>query len=120
MEDISKIIQAIRFLSRNQKSIIRSLFESNSSFSIESFNQKLAILSLQDRGLIEIDGNHVSLSTLGKDVVKYWHDQLSQESPPRKSSNKWDDSRQKSLEKSNELLELYKQGLFEWKRNNYA
>ena len=111
MEDISKIIQAIRFLSRNQKSIIRSLFESNSSFSIESFNQKLAILSLQDRGLIEIDGNHVSLSTLGKDVVKYWHDQLSQESPPRKSSNKWDDSRQKSLEKSNELLELYKQGL---------
>jgi transcription elongation factor Elf1 len=110
-DNTSKIREAIRLLSHNQKSIIRLLFESDSCLSIESFNRQYAISSLQGRDLVEIDDNQVSLSQLGRDVVEYWREQENSEVPCLKSSTELNDSRQKRLEKSNHFLELYKQGL---------
>jgi Probable Zinc-ribbon domain/Sigma-70, region 4 len=115
MNNKSKIQKIIQLLSKNQQSIIRSLFESNVLLPIESFHPTTAILSLRDRDLIEIEGEYISLSILGKDIAEYWRDRENSDIPVQDSSTEFDNStqkfRQKRLEKSNHFLELYKQGL---------
>ncbi len=112
MDNAPNVEEAAKWLSQNQKFIIKSLFQSESSLPTHFFGYgKNVILKLQDRGLIEIGEEKVSLTTLGMDVIEYWQNRKLNELKPPKIPGKDEARTQQRLEKSNQLLELYKQGL---------
>jgi Hypothetical methyltransferase/Type III restriction enzyme, res subunit/Probable Zinc-ribbon domain len=104
MENTSNVKEAAKSLSQKQKSILRSLLQFNSALPIQFFDsEKAVVLKLQERCLIEIQNEQVFLTVLGRDVLDYWENQ--------NSSALNDARKQQKLEKSNQFLELYKQGL---------
>jgi transcription elongation factor Elf1 len=112
MENTSNVTEAAKRLSQKQKSILRSLFQFNSPLPIQFFDsEKTVVLKLQDRCLIEVKNEQVSLTTLGKSVSAYWQNQRSNESASQNPSALNNARKQQRLEKSNQFLELYKQGL---------
>jgi hypothetical protein len=112
MEYASNAIEASKGLSQKQKSILRSLFQFNSAVPTKFFDsEKAVVLKLQDKCLIEIQNESAFLTTLGKDVLAHWQNQKFDESKPQISSTLHDARKQQRLEKSNQFLELYKQGL---------
>lgn len=112
MENVSNITEAAKRLSQKQKSILRSLFQFNSPLPIQFFDsKKTVVLKLQDRGLVEIHDEQVSLTTLGRGVSEYWQSRKINELKSSSPSPKNEALKQERLEKSNQILELYKQGL---------
>jgi hypothetical protein len=107
MENSSDILEAAKRLSYNQKLIIKSLCIF--SCPLQSFSSaKAVVLKLQDRGLVEIKDEQVSLTSLGKALCDHWQNPIQEE---RKISSNFDTRKQQRLDKSNQFLELYKQGL---------
>jgi hypothetical protein len=98
--------------------ILRSLYSSPQP--IEQFSViRKSLQNLQDRGLIEIKNDQASLTERGIAVCEYWKEQnianfgsLSKsEDENVKEPSKREQLNQARLEKSNQFLELYKQGL---------
>jgi hypothetical protein len=112
MENTLDIIEAARRLSQIQKSIIRSLSQFKVPVPIQFFDpDKIVILKLQGRGYVVIQNERVSLTSLGINISEYWQNQkLNELNSPKISSIK-EASKQQKIEKSNQFLELYKQGL---------
>lgn len=118
MDNAHEIREAIKGFGRNQTLILRSLYLS--PLPIKQFSSvKNTISNLQNRRLIELSGDQVSLTGLGQAVCEAWQDQNSEKSEflpetnnsQKKESPKLTQLRQAKLEKSNQFLELYKQGL---------
>jgi hypothetical protein len=112
MENILDIIKAAKKLNKNQKSIIRWLFQVESPVPTQFFDfDNNDILKLQDSGFITIQNEQVSLANIGVSVLDYWE---SQKTNKINSSNlvfNMEESKQQKIEKSNQFLALYKQGL---------
>jgi transcription elongation factor Elf1 len=120
MENLSDVIEAAKQIGKSQKAIMESLFEVKSSLSIRFFgSNKNPIFKLQDKGIVQIEEDQVYLTDLGQDVYclcqgKYDEEVNSLndvEKKQRKESSKFTALKQERLEKSNQFLELYKQGL---------
>jgi transcription elongation factor Elf1 len=118
MDDAHKIREATKGLGRNQRLILSSLYLSPRP--IKQFSSvKSAILNLQSRELIALSEDQVFLTDLGQAVCEAWQEQNSEKSEflpetndsQKKDSPKLTQLRQAKLEKSNQFLELYKQGL---------
>lgn len=111
MENLSDVIEAAKHLSQNQKSIIKSLSQFGVPVTINFFDpNKTVIVKLQERGIVTIQDEKVSLTSLGINISKFWRDQASDMLESRKISTKKEAAKQERLEKSNQFLELYKQG----------
>ena len=111
MENVSNITEAAKRLSQQQKSILRSLLF-NSPLPIQFFDsKKTVVLKLQDRGLVEIHDEKVSLTTLGRGVSEYRQSRKINELKSSSPSPKNEALKQERLERSKQILELYKQGL---------
>jgi transcription elongation factor Elf1 len=117
MENESNILEAAQKLSINQKFIIKSLIEFSQPLQFFGSN-KSGVLRLQHRGIVDIKDEDVFLTPLGKVIAESWQNPTIHESEHSKTSpedkdgsRKRIENRQKKLEKSNEFLELYKQGL---------
>ncbi|XGB40298.1 MAG: hypothetical protein LVT47_06405 [Cyanobacteria bacterium LVE1205-1] len=118
MYNADKIREAIKGFGRNQKHILKSLYLSPRP--IKHFSSvKSAVFNLQNRGLIELRGDQVFLTELGQAVCEAWQEQNDGESDSlsetnceqKKEPSKLTQLRQAKLERSNQFLELYKQGL---------
>jgi hypothetical protein len=84
MDNIQEITKVTKYLSYNQKTLIRFLKRFESPLPANLFGQKSSIISLYNRGLIERDGEYILLSALGKDVLKYWYERLNEPRVPRR------------------------------------
>jgi hypothetical protein len=120
MENLSDIIEAAKGIGKNQKAIIESLLEIESSIPIRVFkSDKLAILKFQNKGIVQIEEDRISLTDLGRAVYELLQGKYDEEinllneakKKERKESSKFAELRQAKIEKSNQFLELYKQGL---------
>jgi hypothetical protein len=112
MKNTLNTVEAAKRLSQNQKSIIKTLFQFGVPVTIEFFDSgKAVILNLQDRGFVSIQNEQVSLTTLGVNISEYWQNQKLEALNSPKVSLEKEAHKQQRLEKSNEFLELYKQGL---------
>lgn len=118
MENAQNISETTRRLSKSQKLILQLLY--TSPHPIKKFNSvKDTILNLQAKSLIELKAEQVSVTSLGQAIYESWQEKDSgvSDSPSepqngeRKQLSKSDKIRQRKLEKSNQFLELYKQGL---------
>ncbi|MEL7505445.1 MAG: sigma factor-like helix-turn-helix DNA-binding protein, partial [Cyanobacteria bacterium J06554_6] len=118
MNKLFKIREATKKLGRNQKLILKSLHQSPQS--VKQFSSvKSTVLNLQGRELIEIKNNEVYLTELGQAVCEYWQQQnkngSTSESGPdkqeREISSRSVQLTAAKLEKSNQFIKLYKQGL---------
>ncbi len=118
MENAPNILETTKGLHRNQRLILQSLYTSPHSIKIFSFN-KNTILNLQAKGLVELKNEQVSLTSLGQAICDLWQEKGSKisdsSSEPEKGeaqkSSKSAKLSQEKLEKSNQFLDLYKQGL---------
>jgi hypothetical protein len=109
MENTSNILETAKRLGKSQKLVIKSLLQFKSSLPIEFFgSDKGVILTLQDRGLVEIKNDHVFLTSLGRELCEQWQTPKNKE---RKISPETEARQEQRLAKSNQFLELYKQGL---------
>jgi hypothetical protein len=117
VESLFKINQS---LPESQRTIVKSLFEAKASLSIKFFSSdKIAISKLLDKGIVQIKEDQISLTELGRGVYylcqgKYDGEVKSLndiEKKQRGDSSKLTERKQAKLEKSNQFLELYKQGL---------
>jgi hypothetical protein len=112
MEVTLDVAEATKRLSQNQKSIIKSLSQFGVPVTINFFDSnKTVIVKLQERGLVTIQNEQVSLTLLGISISEFWKNQANETLEPRKTSAKNEALQQERLEKSNHFLELYKQGL---------
>lgn len=68
-----------------------------------------ALSSLEEKGLIEQRNNEIYISQLGQEVTEYLQEQKS--SQVKSSTSKYQVNLQAKLDKSNEMLDLYRQGL---------
>jgi hypothetical protein len=88
-------------------------------FNLDSTESQQTLSSLQTRGLIELREDQVLLTELGQAVCEAWQEQNDEESDSlsetngeqKKESPRSTQLKQAKLEKSNQFLELYKQGL---------
>jgi Hypothetical methyltransferase/Probable Zinc-ribbon domain/Type III restriction enzyme, res subunit len=111
MENLVDVIEAAKHLSQNQKSIIKSLSQFGVPVTINFFDSnKTVIVKLQERGLVVIQDEKVSLTSLGTNVLKFWRERASDILESRKTTLKNEASKQERLERSNQFLELYKKG----------
>jgi Probable Zinc-ribbon domain len=111
MENLSDVIGAAKHLSQNQKSIIKSLSQFGVPVVISFFDSgEAVILNLQNRGLVEIKNGYVSLATLGTVLLQHWENQKNNSLRPSEISTKKEVNKQERIGKSNQFLELYKQG----------
>ncbi|MBD1995251.1 DEAD/DEAH box helicase family protein [Leptolyngbya sp. FACHB-541] len=117
MDNADKLREATKGFGKNQTLILRSLYLSPQP--VEQFSSvKDTVLNLQDRGLIKLEDNRVFLTSLGQAVCESWQEQKNDQSSRlleldgegTKELPKPNKLRQAKLEKSNQLLELYKQG----------
>jgi Hypothetical methyltransferase/Probable Zinc-ribbon domain/Type III restriction enzyme, res subunit len=119
MENLSDVIEAAKGIGKKHKEIIEVLLEVQSSSPIRCFksSEKLAILKLQNKGIVQIEDDLISLTDLGRDVdeflqVKYDEEINSLNDVEKKEINESSKfaERRADLEMSNQFLELYKQG----------
>jgi Hypothetical methyltransferase/Probable Zinc-ribbon domain/Type III restriction enzyme, res subunit len=122
MEITSDILEAARNLSTGQKKIIESLRKGSLPFQPLTSTRKV-IFDLKDKGFIEIKDDQLNLTALGHDILHYLDglclDSMSSTSNSEEDSLKINCKtlsrsrvlREQKLEKSNQFLELYKQGL---------
>jgi hypothetical protein len=109
MDNTSNISEAAKKLGKSQKLIIKSLLQFNSSLPIEFFgSEKAVILNLQDKGFVEIKDVNVFLTALGRQLWEEWQTPKNKE---QKISPEVEVRKEERLAKSNQFLELYKQGL---------
>jgi Probable Zinc-ribbon domain len=117
MENLSDIIEAAKGIGKSQRAIVESLFEVKSSLSIQFFgSNKSVVFKLQTKGIAQIEKDRVSLTDLGRDVCDLWKGRYDEEinilnRTERKELSISTERKQAKLEKSNQFLELYKQGL---------
>ena len=119
MDDAYNIREARKGFGRMQKLILQSLYLSSEP--IKKFTSvKSTLLNLQDRGLVQLKDDRVSLTDLGQAVCQIWLGQNDDgrvdispeaESESKKESSKLTKIREAKLDKSNQFLELYQQGL---------
>ncbi len=119
MDDAYNIREATKGFGRMQKLILQSLYLSSEP--IKKFTSvKSTLLNLQDRGLVQLKDDQVSLTDLGQAVCQIWQGQNDDggvdfspeaESESKKESSKLTKIREAKLEKSNQFLDLYQQGL---------
>ena len=118
MDNEDKIREATKGFGRNQTYILRSLHLS--PLPLKQFSSlKSTVLNLQDRELVELKGNQISLTELGQAVCELWQKQndgkleflFETDQEVKDDAPKSRKLRQENLEKSNQFLELYKQGL---------
>lgn len=118
MENSLDTLKATKGLGKNQKLILQSL--SISPHPVKQFNSvKKIVLNLQARGLVELKDEEVTLTLLGQATCEFLQKQndgelefsFEPDDGKRKESSHWARLRQAKLEKSNQFLELYKQGL---------
>jgi hypothetical protein len=119
MDDAYNIREATKGFGRNQRLILSSLYLSPQP--IKKFTSiKITILNLQERGLVQLKDDQVFLTDFGQAICEFWHEQNSNgksdflskpDKEQRKESPRLTQLRQAKLEKSNQFLELYKQGL---------
>lgn len=114
MNDAYNIQEAIKGLGKNQKLILNSLYLSSRPI-IEFSLTKKTILNLQERGLVQLQDGQISLTDLGRASCEFWKNELEYSSTSvsniKKVSSTITKLREAKLEKSNQFLELYKQGL---------
>lgn len=113
------IREATKGFGRNQRLILSSLYLNPQS--IKKFTSvRNTILNLQDRGLVQLENDQISLTDFGQSVCESWREQddnsklgfLSElDNDQKKEPSKSTQLKQVKLEKSNQFLELYKQGL---------
>jgi hypothetical protein len=109
MDNTSNILETAKRLSQKQKSILKSLFQFKSSLPIEFFGSyRAVIVTLQNRGFVEIKNDHVFLTSLGEKLCEEWQTRKNEE---RNISPEAEALKEQRLAKSNQFLELYKQGL---------
>ncbi|MEG4327308.1 zinc-ribbon domain-containing protein [Microcoleus sp. herbarium5] len=119
MDDAYNIREGTKGFGRMQKLILQSLYLSSEP--IKKFTSvKRTLLNLQDRGLVQLKDDRVSLTDLGQAVCEIWQGQNDDggvdflpeaESESQKESSKLITKiREAKLQKSNQFLELYKQG----------
>ena len=107
MDEICSLQKASRGLHRSQKDILKS-FQGMLSQPLDNFDlMKSAVISLEKRGLIEVIDKQVFLLPEGKTLLEEWQNPTFNEVTPSFVA----ESRQRKLEKGNQFLELYKQGL---------
>lgn len=122
MDDAHKIRESTKRLGRQQRLTLESLYESSQPimiFNLDSTESQQTLSSLQTRGLIELREDQVLLTELGQAVCEAWQEQNDEESDSlsetngeqKKESPRSTQLKQAKLEKSNQFLELYKQGL---------
>jgi tetratricopeptide (TPR) repeat protein len=117
MENLSDVIEAAKGIGKSQKAIVELLFEAKSSLPIKFFgSNKSVIFKLQAKGIILIKEDLVFLANLGQSVYnllqgKYDEEINSFNEIERKESSKKTELKQAKSEKSNQFLELYRQGL---------
>src|SRR6478672_1962341 len=118
MDDAYNIREATKGLSRNQRRILRSLYLSSQA--IKKFTSiKSTIVTLQERGLVQLKDDQVFLTDFGQAICKFWDEpnsdikaeSLSGLEKEQKERSISTELRRTKLEKSNQFLELYKQGL---------
>jgi len=119
MDDAYNIREGTKGFGRNQRLILSSLYLSPQP--IKKFTSvKITILNLQERGLVQLKDDQVFLTDFGQAICEFWHEQNSDgksdllskpDKEQRKESPRLTQLRQAKLEKSNQFLELYKQGL---------
>lgn len=118
MDKLNKIREATKGFGRNQTLILKSLHQSPQP--IKQFSSlKNTLLKLQDIELIEIKNDQVCLTELGQAVCEYWQQpnkngatsEFSSDKQERKTSSRSAQLKAAKLEKSNQFLELYRQGL---------
>ncbi|MEG5176011.1 zinc-ribbon domain-containing protein [Microcoleus sp. B3-D7] len=118
MDDAYNIREARKGFGRMQKLILQSLYLSSEP--IKKFTSvKRTLLNLQDRGLVQLKDERVSLTDLGQAICQIWQGQNDDggvdfspeaESESQKKLSKLTKIREAKLQKSNQFLELYKQG----------
>ena len=100
--------ESAKWLGKNQKIILKAL-NSNSPLLLDQFSSiKNAVTSLKAQGFVEIRDKQVFLLSSGKSLLEARQNLV--RSKPKISPNV-EARKQKSLEKSNQFLELYRQGL---------
>ena len=119
MDDAYNIREARKGFGRMQKLILQSLYLSSEP--IKKFTSvKSTLLNLQNRGLVQLKEDRVSLTDLGQAICQIWLGQNDDgrvdfspeaESESKKESSKLTKIREAKLEKSNQFLALYQQGL---------
>jgi hypothetical protein len=119
MENLSDVIEAAKGIGKKHKEIIEVLLEIQSSSPIRGFKSSEipVILKLQDKGIVQIEDDLISLTDLGRDVheflqIKYDEEINSLNDIEKKEINESSKfaERRVDLEMSNQFLELYKQG----------
>ena len=72
MENLSDVIEAAKRIGKSQKAIVESLFEAKSPLSIQFFgSNENPIFKLQDKGIVQIEENRISLTNLGRAVYEF-------------------------------------------------
>jgi len=108
MDNTRDAQRSVRTPGKNQKIILKSL-KTRSPLSLDYFSSiKSAVINLESRGLVEIRGEQVFLLPLGESLLEEWQNPSRNEPKP---SPLVEARKQNRLEKSNQFLELYKQGL---------
>jgi Hypothetical methyltransferase/Probable Zinc-ribbon domain/Type III restriction enzyme, res subunit/Sigma-70, region 4 len=108
MDIKNEIQKPTQKLGKNQKIILKSLHV-RSPLALDYFASiRYAVSNLENRGLLEVRDEQVFLLPLGINLLESW-----QERKPRniESSAAIEARKQNGREKSNQFLELYKQGL---------
>jgi hypothetical protein len=112
MDDAYNIREATKRFGRMQKLILQSLYLSSQP--IKKFTSvNSTLLNLQNRGLIHLKDDRVSLTDLGQAICQIWLGQNDDgrvdfspeaESESKKESSKLTKIREAKLEKSNQFL----------------
>ena len=118
MNNADKIQEVTKGLDKIQTLILKELYLSPQP--IKQFSStKDTILNLQDRRLIELKDDRVHLTNLGQAICESWQE-VNDDKPnllSKRDSEKGEEpsklskSKQAKLEKNNQILELFKQGL---------
>ena len=107
MDNTPDAQRSVRTPGKNQKIILKSL-KTRSPLSLNYFSSiRNAVINLESRGLVEVRGEQVFLLPLGERLLEEWQNPNRNEPKP---SPLVEARKQNRLEKSNQLLELYKQG----------
>lgn len=121
MENLSDVIEAAKQIGKNQRAIVKSLYEVNSGLPIKFFgSSKSVIFKLQTKGIIKVEEDRVSLTDLGQGVYNLYKgnydDKINilneiEKKKERKELSRSSEIQDAKREKSNQFLEFYKQGL---------
>jgi len=114
-DNILELIQKLGKRLTREKRILSLLYSSHQP--VDRFNAvENVLLKLQEQGFIEIDNDQVSLTDLGRAACEFWEQgndgELEDTTPIKKQEvSKSTQAKKAKFEKSNQFLQLYKQGL---------